>query len=124
MQTFAGAFLNGSYWLALAATLLLAGAIAQTIVAVRHSLENMRRFLLPRNELFREELALIRSTVPAWKILDRRKARKRMEADLLLVLSPEELRIDKDYDRQSLGWSLILLGSLAACVVSWTQVSF
>jgi hypothetical protein len=112
---------SASYWIALATTLSAIGSGWQMVSALLQGVASMDRFLGAKNSLHREQRAHIRATVPRWRILQRQRKVKALDREMNDVLTPDELRLDREYDRQATGWALIMMGAIVACWVSWTQ---
>jgi hypothetical protein len=91
-------------------------------VATLNGIDSMEAFLRPRNTLLQEQSNQVRKSVSRWRLLKRRRMLRAAVREVDSALTSAELRVQKQYDRDATGWSLVLVGAVVLCVVSWTQV--
>jgi len=116
-------YFSREFWLALAATVALIGTVWQSLLGAVLHVDQMRAFLGPQDRLLTEELHRLHKDVPRWRFFLRRRRKKSLIAEISSLLTPEELRLSRRYDQQAWGWSLVMLGALIACIVTWTEVA-
>jgi hypothetical protein len=112
---------NSTFWLALGETVAVVGTFWQTRSAVLVSAQSMDSFLVARNELFAEQRANIRSRIPRWRYLGRRRAIKDLELEMGDALTESERRLLRNFDRETWGWSALFVAALVVCIVGWFQ---
>lgn len=99
-----------------AALLTLLGTGWQMFSAVLQGLYTLEDFQADLNQLEDESAAEALSSVPRWNLLKRRKLARKARADAHLVLTKDERRRSKMYDRQAMGWAMLVIGSLLALI--------
>jgi hypothetical protein len=109
-------------WLAVAATAASVGAVWQCVLAAISGVDSMESFLGHHNRLIREEQQRALASIPRWRLWQRRRKAKRIVAESQVVLTDDEKRLGRAYDRQAGAWSWVIVGTLIAAVVAWIQV--
>lgn len=115
--------LSPIFWLAVASTFALVGAVWQCILALLTGIESMEDFLGDQNRIVREERIRLLAHVPRWRLFKRRRIVREILADAELVLSQDERKRSRSYDRQAWAWSWVITGALIASIVSWIQLA-
>lgn len=113
--------LSPIFWLAVASTLAFVGAVWQCVLALLGGIESMEDFLGDQNRIVREEKTRLLAHVPRWRLFKRRRTVHEILADADLVLSEDERKRSRAYDRQGWAWSWVITGALIASIVSWIQ---
>jgi hypothetical protein len=113
---------NVSIWFALASCATVFGTGWQAVVAAIAGVNSMDRFLSAQNALWREEKRRIQSENPFPHYLRRRRGLRQLKLDMDLVLSDDERKIGRAYDRQAWGWSFLLAGALITAIATCEQV--
>lgn len=91
------------------------------VLSLLQGIGSMERFLGAHNAIRREEQDRIRGTVPRWRLFRRRRMAKALVNEMDDLLTADELRLDRGYNRQATGWAFIMVGALIACGASWLQ---
>jgi hypothetical protein len=112
---------NLTFWLALGETVAVLGTFWQTRAALLASIESMDGFFVARNQLFVDQRAEILARISRWRYLRRRAAVRRLGREIKGVLNDEELRLFRNFDRQTLGWSALFVAALIVCIVGWFE---
>lgn len=105
--------------LVLSALFALAGTLWQCGLAVLNGIESMEGFIGDHNRLRREEARRVREEIPVWCLLRRRRALLDLSRELEIVLTDDEQRTSRAYDRQAWGWSFLVVGSMLAVVAGF-----
>jgi len=108
-------------WVPVATTLGLIGAIWQTVSAAISSVDSMSSFLGAQNLIQKEEQARIYRDVPAWRILRRRRLVKGSRLEAGGLLTPAEDRISRQFDREAMGWSFVIVATLILSSSAWYE---
>jgi hypothetical protein len=110
---------NSTFWLALGETLAVIATFWQTRAALLASVQSMDSFLVARNELFADQRAEIQARIPRWRYLRRRAAIKHLGLEIGDALNEDERRLERDFDRQTWGWSALFVAAVIVCIVGW-----
>jgi hypothetical protein len=109
-------------WLAFAATVACVGSVWQCVIAAISGVESMESFLGDHNRLVHEEQQRAVASIPRWRLRLRRREAKRIVAESRVVLTDDERRLSRAYDRQAGAWSCVIVGTFIAAVLAWIQV--
>lgn len=107
------------YW-ALAATLALIGSVLQCVHEVRDSLRGMT-FIGPHNAIYGEQWTQLKTQIPAWRWLKRRRASRSLVQETRSTLSATERELSDRYDSRSWAWSFVAVAALFATLLAWIQ---
>jgi hypothetical protein len=99
----------------------LFGAVWQVVVAIMASNESMSSFARAHNELLKEEHDKIKAEVARWRLLGRRRRIRQARTDAHVLLTEDEARISRQYDREAIGWSSVIVATLVLTVAAWVD---
>ena len=108
-------------WVPAATTLGFVGAAWQMVSATMSSIDSMSSFLGAHNRIQKEEQQRIYATVPGWQLLRRRKQVRASRKSANGLLTPEEDRVSRQFDREANGWSLVIVATGILTVVAWVD---
>ena len=106
-------------WVPVASTFGLVGTLWQAVSALKSSVDSMSSFLGAHNAILKSEQERIYRTVRAWRIVRRSKLVKASRALADVLLTPDELRVSRQYDREAMGWSIVVVATLILTVAAW-----
>jgi hypothetical protein len=99
--------------------MVFVGASWQSIVAMLTHVDSMRNFLVAHNAILTEQLDEVKSNIPSWRFIARRRAFRQAAHDANVVLSDDEARLLRRYDQSAQGWAILIVGSLASVVAAF-----
>lgn len=105
-------------WVPVASVFGLVGSVWQAFTALSSGVDSMSSFLGAQNRILMEEQARIYERVPAWRVLRRRKLVRQSRVEAASLLSPDEDRISRQFDREATGWSLVTVAALILTIYS------
>ncbi|WP_157509689.1 hypothetical protein [Leifsonia sp. Root4] len=101
-----------------ASLLTLLGTGWQMFSAKLQGLYTLEDFQADLNKLERESASEALSSIPRWNLPKRRRLANRARADAHHALTKDERRRSKMYDRQAMGWAMLMVGSALALVAA------
>ena len=105
----------------LATSLLFVGAVWQMLSASTSSIDSMSSFLGAHNQIQKDEQERIYRDVHPWRILRRRRLVKVSRLSVGSLLTPNEERISRQYEREAIGWSIVIIGTIVLSISGWVD---